>query len=595
LKKRSEIDEKYKWDLSKYCKDDDDFYVRLEKLKSNVCKFSKYENKLSNDDILFECLEFESKMSQEYCLVNLYCELNLLTDLKDEKYNAMSQDFSIFATMYAKAVDFIAVEVSKFSKQKLEDLANNEKFRNYSRYFKSVIREKRHVLSKKEERLISSMTEFLDGFSENYEKFTGADLKFENIKDSKGKEYELTLAKFGLYLESEDRVLRKNASETLAKTYEKYINFFANNYIYDVKQTCVFAKLRKYKSALSAALDNEEVDEKVYRLLIKKTRENIDLVEKYCNLKRKALGYETLAGYDLKAPIGKVSKTYTFEEAVEIVRNALSVLGEEYVALIDQAVKERWIDVYPNDAKRSGGFETEAYGANPVIFMNFEGSLDDVFTLAHELGHAIHSFYSMKNQPPQMAEYTIFIAEVASTVNEILVKYYLISQAESAAEKIAIYDKFLYLMDGAIFSQTMLAEFEEKVHACFENDEALTLKKLADTYFELAKFYNTSAIKTSESAKYGWAKSSHIYSSFYVYKYATGMIAACQIVKQLLNKKGYLKSYIDFLSSGASSDPISLLKIAECDLSDENTYDEAFALCREFAKKWTETQQSAFC
>ena len=587
MKSRSEIEEKYKWDLSNYCKNVDDFYKRLDKIAGKVGDFKKFEGKLADDDMLFECLELETKIDKELSLLAVYASLKLSEDNSDRVANEMNEKMGLVISKFSTATSFVDVEISKFKDEKLKGLQANKKFKNYVRYFESVLREKKHTLSKKEELLISQLGEFLGGFSNNFDKFTDVDLKFDNIKDSKGKEYEFNQSKYSVYAESKDRVLRKNAFRQINGKHGEFINFLANNYINDVKEDCIFAKIRKYKSALSASIYNEEADEKVYRLLVEKVRENVGLLQRYFEVKRRMLKLDQFAIYDTFAPVvEEIDKTYTYDEAIELIKEAVAVLGDEYVSLIDRAKNERWIDVFPNKNKSSGAFSTGTYGANPVVLTNFEGNLESVFTLAHELGHAMHTYYSEKHQPIQTSNYVIFVAEVASNVNEMLLLRLLLSRAKTKKERIYYYDHFLKQMRSSIFRQTMFSEFEEFAHAEYEKENPLSPELLCEKYEELNNFYHGSKVKQISEMKYEWARIPHFFRSFYVYKYATGLICAIKISHDLLSEKNFAKKYLKFLSSGCSADPISLLKIADCDLTKSETFDQAFSSCEEYIQKW---------
>ncbi len=586
MKERSEIEEKYKWDLSKYCKNDEDFYSKFANMTKKLEELKRFEGKLSNDDVLLEYLDFSSKMEEEFCFAD-YAYFKLCENNADRKANEMMERLSAFATKLSTATTAIEVEIDRFSVSKLKRLQSEPRFALYKRHFEKIIRHKKHVLSKKEELLLSKLGEFTGGFSENFDKFSDVDLKFEKISDSRGKEHEFSHSKYSLYVSSTDRTLRKNAFKNMNGKYGEFINFVACNYINDVKEDCVFAKIRKYKSALSAAIYAEEASEDVYNMLIKKVRENVDLQARYFEIKRKMLGLEKFAIYDMFAPVvEKFDKKYSYEEAIELIKKAVAVLGDEYVQLVERSKTERWIDVFPNKNKDSGAFSSGSKGATPVVLMNFEGDLNSVFTLAHELGHAMHTYLSDKNQPIQTSQYVIFVAEVASTVNEMLLLHYLLGQAQTDEEKIVYYDHLLTQMRTTIFRQTMFAEFEQFAHETYENEEPLSADLLCEKYEELNNFYHGKNVEQLEEMKYEWARIPHFYRSFYVYKYATGLICAIKISNALLNDKTFAKKYLKFLSSGCSQDPISLLKIADCDLTEERTFDEAFAVCEEFLNRW---------
>ena len=587
MKKRSEIEEKYKWDLTKFCKNDEEFYERLEKIDKHIKDFKKYEGKLVDDETVYECLEKEMKFVKEFSLVAIYAHLRQCEDNADRKTNEMNQKLVYVSSRFSNETAFISVEITKLPTSKLLSMQKNPKFKNYQRFFEGVLREKKHILSKKEEVLISKISECLGSSSSTFDKFSDVDLKFNDILDGKGKSHKLDQSNMSVYRESTDRELRKNAFKEMNGAYGRNIHFVANNYINNVREDCVFAKLRKYKSAMSAAIYCEEASEKVYNLLIEKVRENIDVCYDYFEIKRKMLGLDKFAVYDSFAPVvSNLKLKFSYDEAIEEIKKAVSVLGKDYVELIDRAKNERWIDVYPNENKDSGAFSTGTYGATPVVLTNFEGNLEGVFTLAHELGHAMHTYLSDKNQPIQTSDYVIFVAEVASTVNEMLLLNHFLKKAKTKLEKMFFYDYFLSQVRTTIFRQTMFAEFEEFTHAEYEKETPLSSDLLCEKYEQLNNFYFGKKVLQLDEMKYEWARIPHFYRSFYVYKYATGLISAIRISNKLLSEKDFAKKYLTFLSSGCSKDPISLLKIADCDLEKAETFDESFAVCRKFVKNW---------
>lgn len=584
--KRSEIDEKYKWDLSKYFKSDEEFYEELENLSKQVERFKTFEGKLKSDDILFEYLEFKTEIYNRVGKLS-YAYLRQCEDLSQRSANDMLEKQSIVVTKLSTAITAVEVEIDKFSIKRLKDLQNNPKFKNYKRYFELTIRHKKHSLSKNEELLLSKMGEFTGGFSDNFDKFSDADLKFDNIKDSNGKDHEFNQSNYTVFAESTDRTLRENAFKEINGKRGEFINFLASNYINDVKETCVFAKIRKYKSALKQAIFCEEASEKVYNLLIKKVRENVGILQEYFEIKRKMLGLKQIAIFDTFAPVSHtLTKKYTYDEAIELVKEAVKPLGEDYVKLIQKAKDERWIDVFPNKNKRSGAFCSSTVGATPVVLTNFEGNLESVFTLAHELGHAMHSYYSDKFQPVQTCDYVIFVAEVASTVNEMLLLNLLLKKATSDEQKIYLYDYFFKEVRGCIFRQTMFAEFEQFAHEEYEKENPLSADLLCDKYEQLNNFYHGKKVKQIPQMRYEWARIPHFYDSFYVYKYATGLICAINIANMLLSDNNAKDKYLAFLSAGCSKDPISLLKDCGCDLEKENIYNNVFDLCSNYLNEW---------
>ncbi len=587
MKERSQIEDKFKWDLSKFCKNDDDFKSRLQILSNKIPEIKKYEGKLGDDKMLYECLELEMKLVQEFSLISIYAHLRLSENNADRSALEMTEMISFEAQKFSVATAFIHIEMNKFSKLRLEELKSQSKFKNYVRLFDEIERVKKHTLSKSEELLLTKIDECLGGNSDVFDRFADVDLKFDDIQDSKGKKHEFSYSKYLVYAESKDRVLRENAFKQMNGKYGEYINFIATNYINNVKEDCVFAKIKKYKNALSASIFNEEASEIVYDLLVRKVRENVGLLHRYFEIKRNMLNLDKFAIYDTMAPVStELNKTFTYDEAIETIKQAVAVLGDEYVALIDRAKQERWIDVYPNKNKDSGAFSCGTYGATPVVLTNFEGTLESMFTLAHELGHAMHTYFSCKNQPIQTSDYVIFVAEVASTVNEMLLLKHLLSKATTKKEKMYYYDYFLRSVRSTIFRQTMFAEFEQFAHAEYEKEVPLTAELLCEKYEELNNFYHGKKVKQIKEMRYEWARIPHFYNSFYVYKYATGLSCAIKISSNLLNDKNFVKKYLKFLSSGCSQDPITLLKNADCDLLKEETFDEVFVTCEDYIKNW---------
>lgn len=589
MKKRSEIEERYKWDLTKFCANDEDFLLRLKNLENQISVFKQFEGNLSNDDILFSCLEKEMEFVKEMCFISLYADLKQCEDGSDRNANELVEKFSFVQTKIMNATAFIDVEVTEFSNEKLIELQKNEKFANYKRYFEGILKEKPHTLGKAEELLLTKLSEAMGGNSAVASMFRDVDLKFPDVLDEKGEKHQLNEAEYVLLIENPDRTLRKNAIKQMFQGYGNFYNTLGTNYINSVKEECVLAKIRKYKNALSEALFGEEISEDVYNLLISKVKENIDFLHEYYDEKRKMLGLEKFANYDVFAPCAKnFNKTFTYDEAIEVVKKAVAPLGEDYVTLIQRAKDERWIDVMPNENKANTSFSTSAYGATPVVFMHFVGNVESVFTLAHELGHAIHSYYSDHNQPIQTCDYTIFVAEIASITNEMLLLNYLLDNAENEEEKLYLYDYFLNSARATIFRQTMFAEFEQFVHEEYEKECPLTPDLLNEKYLELNQFYYGKNVEVVDETQYEWLRIPHFFKNFYVYKYATSMIGALKTSSMILSDKNYAEKYKKFLSAGCSADPITILKNADCDLSNPKTYDDAFDTCRKFLKKYKE-------
>lgn len=588
MKERNEIEEKYKWDITRFCESDEKFLEEVKKLYSYVEDIKKFEGKLENDNELDACFEKSDEFGMKTNPLAMYISCREDSDQRDSTSHEMMQKLDKLLSAYSEASSYISPEIASFSKEKLDGLLNNPAFEKYKPYIKDYIREKEHILSKEIEGFLSGMGEFLGTNREIFQRFDNADIKFEDVVDSNGKHFPLNNANYTDYIYSDDRVLRKSAFENMNKAYMEHINFLTSNYVASVKERCFFAKKRGYKSALSASIFGEEASETVYAMLIKKVRENIDIVSEYFQIKAKLLNLKDIGLIDRFAPVGASSnEKISFEDAMKVVETIVRPFGEEYVSTIQKAVKERWIDVFPNAGKRGGAYSSSIYDKDPVVLLNFDGRKEYTSVIAHELGHAMHSYFSNKNQTYQTCDYVIFVAEVASTVNEMLLWRYNMQSCKTIDEKIKLYDDLFELVNSTIFRQTMFAEFEAKNHEMEEKEEPLTKDNLCKRYLELNKFYYGEKVQIDESVQYAWARIPHFFSAFYVYKYATGLICALNLSKKIAEgDKDAIEKYMNFLSSGSSKDPITLLALAGVDLEKEETFDEVFAYLKELLADW---------
>ena len=410
--------------------------------------------------------------------------------------------------------------------------------------------------------------------------FTNAELKFGNIKDENGNDVELTDSNFSIYIKSNDRRVRIDAFKTLYNGYSNYKNTISLMLANDVKANNSIARLRKYDSALECALFSDNIDKSVYLNLINTVENNLGPLYKYLSLKKQIICVDHLHLYDVYMPLIKEGNLkYTFNEAKDLVINALDVLGKDYINDLNKAFDEKWIDIYPNVGKISGAYSSGSYTTNPYILLNFQGELTDVSTLAHELGHSMHSFYSKKNNSYQNSSYKIFVAEVASTVNELLLAYYMLDHSNNNKEKLSILNRLLELFRTTIYRQTMFASFEKEIYDKDLSGEILTSDVLCDTYYKLnEKYFGTDTV-IDEEIKYEWLKVPHFYYYFYVYKYATGLSAAAHIVKRILNKENNaVEDYLSFLKTGGSMYPLEELKIAGVDMNDKKVIESAIEM-----------------
>lgn len=580
--KRNLVPAKYKWDLSAYAKDEDDFLKRTKALQKYAELFKSFEGKLADDKMLLKLLNLTSEYSKEVSLLGNYAQRKLDENLADSKASENVNLLSKICSDNSVASSFITPEISQFSDDKLQSLMQNRKFKAHRLYFRDILRDRPHILPKNEEKLLSGMGEFLGGFSENHDNFSDADLKFKDVLDGSGKAHKFTQDKYSLYMHSKDRVLRANAFAEQNGAYGRFINFLSSNYLSDVKADCYFSKIHNYSSALEAAVLSEEASIDVYNNLIACVHKNLPTLYAYFDAKRSLLGYKDFYIYDQFASVSKVKEQkYSYDDAIKLIKKAVAPLGKEYVALIDKAKKEKWIDLMPNDGKAGGAYSASAYGANPVVLTNFTGDYNSVSTLAHELGHAMHSYFSETHQIFEESGYVIFVAEVASTVNEMLLRLMMLKNTSTQNEKRSIIDGIFTDVKSTIFRQTMFAEFEEWVHAEYEKGNPLSKDKLCEKYYDLNKLYFGKRVKLTKETQYEWARIPHFYRNFYVYKYATGLISALNIVSRILNgEEGAVEKYLNFLKSGCTSDPITLLKNAGCDLEKQSTFDEVFDFLR---------------
>ncbi len=576
--KRSNIEEKYKWDLSKFYSSDKDWFNDFEKLKKYPAMLAEFKGKLKNPKKLEEFLKIEEEcgLLAERLFLYVYCNLDV--DLTSDKYNEMNNQFNSVNTQLSTSTSFYSPELLSYNEKYLKRLINDKKFSNYALSFKELLRTKAHVLSAPEEAIISEVGSFSGGFRSIFSKLVDSNFKFNSIKDSKGKIYPLNRSKYSLYMESQDRALRKNAFAEYYKPYIDYSDTITENFINKLKASWFYSKTGKFNSVLESSLYYGNISEKLYKNLIDNINKYLPLNHKYAEIRKTYLGFKDYTSYDLSFPLVKVKFKYSFEESMNLIKSALSVLGEKYAELLDRSVNERWMDVFANDNKRSGAYQTSAYGFTPVVLLNFEGSNDSVSTIAHELGHAMHSYFSDSNQPYPLAGYTIFLAEIASTVNETLLLKYLYNNAKSDKERIYYLETYIQMFRGTIFTQTMFSEFEEFAHELVRDNKPISKKILSDFYFGLAAKYTGKSVKMHKNVAYQWSYIPHFYRPFYVYKYATGLISAiCLASKILHGTPGAKEKYFEFLKSGGSDYSTEILKRAGVDLETDEPYEIAFA------------------
>lgn len=583
IKDRSMIETKDKWDLSLIYKTQKDFEEELEITKNLILEYrKKYENHtMDNANIFYnsiiDSLEISRKLDKLYVYASMKSDEDVSNNDNQELKNKVINLYDLAtANMF-----FVDTELLKEDYAKIEKFYQDEpKLLEHEVNIKDTFRYKKHTLSDIEEKLLSNISKAFGNDEQTYGYLTDSDMTFGTIKNEDNKEVELTDTNYSIYIKSKDRRVRKEAFDALYNHYKQFKNTITSTFDGSIKQSVSIAKLRKYNSAFEASLFKDEISIDVYNTLVNTIHENLNVFHKYYDLKKKVLNLDEFHLYDVYVEMVKdYDKKYSFDEAKQIVINALSVLGNDYIETFKKAFDEKWIDIYPNKNKRGGAYSGGSYDTKPYILLNYQGTLNDVSTLAHEGGHSMHSYYTRTNQPIQYGDYPIFVAEVASTVNEILLAKYMLKNSTSKEEKLVILNQLLELFKGTIYRQVMFSEFEKYAYDLVENDDVITSDKLCNKYYQLNKLYFGDNVVVDDLIRYEWEKVPHFYYNFYVYKYATGISAACKIVDGILNnEKDALDNYLNMLKSGSRQNPLDTLKIAGVDMTDKEVYESAIKM-----------------
>lgn len=595
-KLRCEIEDKYKWDLTKIYKDEKEWQKDFDDVKEKILKVLEYKDSfLSNGKKLYEYLKYDEEVSRKLEKIYYYAHLNYDADTLDEKYKVMTNKVSDLFTKYNELSSFVVPEILKLNEEKLNTFyKDEEKLEDYRFSIENIYRFKNHTLDEEKEKMLSNLSKCLSNPEETYEALTDSDFEYDYITDEKGNKVKFNESNYSLFIKSKDRSVRKEAFEMLHNKYKKYIRTITSTYKGEVENNVVLAKIRNYDSAISASLYSDNVPVDIYDNLIKVVNDNMNVLYDYYDLKKEILSLDRLHMYDTYVEIiNKIDKKYSFDEAKEIVIDALSVLGDKYVKNLKKAFDEKWIDIYHSKGKRSGAYSSGNFDVNPYVLLNFEGTLNDVSTLAHELGHSMHTYLSCKNNPYQYSSYEIFVAEVASTVNELLLANYMLKNSKNKDEKLAIINHILDLYKATLYRQTMFAEFEKETHKLREKGEVLTSELLSNTYYNLVKKYFGPNVLCDDLIRYEWARIPHFYYNFYVYKYATGISAASYIVDGILNnKEDALENYINFLKTGGSMYPLDELKIAGVNLNSKSVILSAIKTFEKYLKEFKDIYNS---
>lgn len=567
IKNRDEIEEQFKWNLGTMYKNADEVKQDLEKIKELLEQFKGYQGRLTDKETILEALQLQDRSDQLMEKSYTYAHMKLDEDIANTQALALFDQVKSLYVVYSEATSFFVPDLMKLDDEFLQSLAGDERFKDYRHFIREIGRNKEHILSDTEEKILSSFGEIAGAPKSIFQTLNNADLKFGQVINENNEPVELTHGRYQRLIQSGSREVRKAAYNELYRVYKSFKNTIAQTYINSVKKDCLYARLRKYNSALESSTFADNVDVSVYHNLIATIRHNISLLHRYIDFRKQVMQLPELHMYDLYVPlVTELNKNYSYQEAVDLVLQGLRKLGDRYVVDLKHGLENGWVDVYENKGKTAGAYSTGAYGYHPYILLNFNGTMNDVFTLAHEAGHAMHTFYSHKNQPYRNASYTIFVAEVASTLNENLLIHHLLAQTNDAKEKLYLLNYNLEQVRTTLFRQTMFAEFEKITHEKAEQGVSLTPEALSEIYYELNKFYYQ-GVRLDDEISMEWARIPHFYNAFYVYKYTTGFSAAVALANGILQGgPEELAKYLEFLGSGGKDYPLELLKKAGVDM-----------------------------
>ena len=571
LRQREEIDKKYKWDIESMYPDESQWEKDIQDCISAADAFRHFDGHLTESaKTLAEALRQRDQIWQKLEHAFVYAAMKKDEDNRVERYQAMDDKCGAAMAKISAAMSFFAPQLLEASEETILTYIEEEpSLKQYAFLLKDALREKEHVLSAAEENILAQMSEITGATNDIFKMLNDADLTFGQITDEDGDTVSLTHGNYITFMESHDRQIRQTAYTQMYEAYKGLINTIATTYNYNTKTDVISSRIRKYSSSRQAALSGGNIPEEVYDNLVTVVNESLPALHKYISLRKEILGVEQMKMYDIYVPLVKLpKKEIPYEEAIEIMKKGLAPLGEEYVAQLQKGVDERWLDVYENQGKTSGAYSFGSYDSKPYVLLNYTDTLKDVFTIVHEMGHSMHSWYTRQNQPYTYGDHSIFTAEVASTVNESLLIQYLLKKETDPDMKKYLINYYIEEFRTTLFRQTMFAEFEYMAHKEVENGGVLTAGWLSDQYDRLNTRYFGPALAEDPYIRYEWARIPHFYRGFYVYQYATGYSAATAISKKILTEgEPARKRYIEFLKSGSSDYPVELLKIAGVDMS----------------------------
>ncbi|MCM3569982.1 oligoendopeptidase F [Neobacillus mesonae] len=592
LPARSELPVEETWRLEDIFASDEEWEKEFKDVLGLIPGIKEFEGKLGESaDTFYKALQYEDQLLERIGKLYTYSHMRYDQDTTNSFYQGLDDRMKNLYSQVASALAFIVPEILSLDENKVSGFLNEKpELKLYEHAIEEINLQRPHVLSAEQEALLAEAGEVMDTSSNTFGMLNNADLKFPAIKDENGEEVEVTHGRYTRFLESSDQRVRHDAFKAVYKTYGDFKNTFASTLSGNVKKNNFNARVRKYDSARHAALSANNIPESVYDNLVNTVNENLHLLHQYVSLRKKVLGLNELHMYDLYTPLVKdVKMEIKYNEAKDIVLKGLAPLGEDYANVLKQGFENRWVDVHENKGKRSGAYSSGSYGTNPYILLNWQDNVNNLFTLAHEFGHSVHSYYTRKSQPYPYGNYSIFVAEVASTCNEALLNDYLLKTIDDEQKRIYLLNHYLEGFRGTVFRQTMFAEFEHLIHQKAQNNEALTADSLTEIYYDLNKKYFGDEIVIDEEIGLEWARIPHFYYDYYVYQYATGFSAATALSKQILEEgKPAVKRYIDFLSAGSSDYPIEVLKKAGVDMTSEAPVKNALKV---FEEKLGELEQ----
>ena len=585
---RSTIENKFKWTIDEMYPNEESIEKDIQKVKELIEEVKRYKGILADsEENIFKALNISEEASRILQNLYVYTHMKSHEDTRINKNQSNATKTDMLSTELSMATSYMVPEIIAMDSEKLENYLKTEKLSHYKKYVDDILRLKPHTLNEREEELLAAVAD-LSGVPENvYDMLSFADLQFPEIEDENGEKVRVTHSNFSLFLKSKDARVRKDAFEAMYGVYGQYKNTFASTLYGGIKSEIFYAKTRKYESALQGSLFQDNVSVDVYNNLIDAVHENLDTLNDYIDLKKKFLGLDKINMYDLYVPLTEsFDMEIPYEKAQKIILEALKPLGEEYLENVKKAFAEGWIDVYGNEGKQGGAYSWGSYDSKSYILMSYKDDLNSLFTLIHEMGHSMHSFYSKNNQPYLYSGYKIFVAEVASTLNELLLINYLLKNAESKEERVYLLNYYLEQFRTTVYRQTMFAEFEKICHGKVEEGEPLTAEDFNNIYYDLNKKYYGESCEVNEEIALEWARIPHFYSNFYVYKYATGFSAASALSKQILEEgESAVSRYKEFLKSGGSEFPLDQLRKAGIDMEKKESVDEALHVFKDLVKQ----------